>query len=82
LIVSPLSRILLVRQRTDLKLAADLVCLVVPVLALWLTRDQSILVSIGAFSLGSCAAYLFYFVMIWVAAGRASGDVRPATDEI
>ncbi len=81
LIVSPLSRILLVRQRAELKLAADLIGLAVPAVALWLTRDAPLLVSIGAFSFGSCIAYLFHFAMIWVAAGRAPAEVGAATAE-
>jgi O-antigen/teichoic acid export membrane protein len=77
LIVSPLSRILLVRQRAELKLAADVVCLALPVLSLWLTRDQPVLRSVSAFSFSSVVAYLFYFAMIWVASSPSPGDNRP-----
>jgi O-antigen/teichoic acid export membrane protein len=67
LIVSPLSRLILVTGRTGLKLLADLVCLVLPSSALLVGRDLGFTWAVATFSLASTLAYLFYLGIIWLA---------------
>jgi O-antigen/teichoic acid export membrane protein len=74
LLVSPLSRLVLVSGRTELKPLADLVCLALPVSALLAARKLDFTDAMVAFGIASVAAYLFYLAVIWFAVGHP----RPA----
>jgi hypothetical protein len=62
--VSPISRGLLLSGREERKLFADVICLCLPVAALYLSRRQSLLVAIAAFSAAATVAYACYYVVI------------------
>jgi O-antigen/teichoic acid export membrane protein len=76
-VVSPLSRLILVSGRTDLKLLADVVCLLVPAAALFAARNEEFRVALVAYAAASALAYLVYLGIIWRAAGRQ----RPLSDD-
>jgi lipopolysaccharide exporter len=76
--VSPISRGLLLSGREERKLIADVVCLVLPVLALTLARSQPLLVGIACFSASATIAYAIYYVVI-VRALKAAMSGRPST---
>ena len=59
LIVSPLSRLILVTGRTGLKFLADFVCLVLPAGALLVGRDLGFAWAVATFSAASTLAYFF-----------------------
>ena len=69
-VVSPISRLILVSGRVELKLVADVVRLVLPVGALFLARDWGFVPAMVAFSAASCCAYLLYLWLIWYAISR------------
>lgn len=70
LVVSPLSRLILVSGRTELKLLADFVCLLMPAGALLAARDLGFSGAMAVFSAASVVAYLFYLGVIWRATAR------------
>ncbi len=67
LIVSPLSRLLLVANRQEIKLLADVVCLVFPIFALYMTSQMewSFWSCMMIFSGIQVLAYFLYFSLIW-----------------
>lgn len=70
IVVSPLSRLILVNGRIELKVFADLVCMGLPVAALIAGRTSGFAGAMAAFSAASVLAYLFYLAIIWYAVGR------------
>jgi O-antigen/teichoic acid export membrane protein len=70
LVVSPLSRLILVNDRVELKVLADLLCLGLPVAALFAARAMNYPEALAAFSAANLLAYLVYLGIIWRAAGR------------
>ena len=62
--VSPISRGLLLSGREERKLFADVICLALPVTALYLTRGHSLLLAIACFSAAATLAYASYYVVI------------------
>lgn len=70
LVVSPLSRLILVNGRIELKVLADLVCLGLPVAALVAGRTFGLTGAMVAFSAASVLAYLFYLAIVWRAVSR------------
>ena len=69
-VVSPLSRLMLVSGRTDLKMLADVVCLLVPAAALYAARHHEFRVALAAYAAASALAYLVYLGLIWRSVGR------------
>lgn len=67
LVVSPVSRLLLVVDRTEIKLLADFICLVFPLLGLTITHhyNGNFLFSMAIFSFMHIIANIFYFFIIW-----------------
>jgi lipopolysaccharide exporter len=72
MVVSPLSRILLVVNRMGIKLLADIVCLVLPFLGIFVSYHYrgNFELSIAVYSLMYIIANLFYFQIIWKATPR------------
>ncbi|MGE5293710.1 MAG: lipopolysaccharide biosynthesis protein [Solirubrobacterales bacterium] len=85
LVVSPLSRLLLVVNRQEMKLAADLVRVCLPLLGVIaghrLGLDFRIVVLIYSFA--ATAGYCFYFFIIWLASKErtTASRVSPASEE-
>lgn len=77
LIVSPLSRLLLVANRTEIKLLADIVCLVFPIFALYLTSQikWSFWFCMMTFSSIQVLAYFFYFSLIWFVSKENAAEI-------
>jgi O-antigen/teichoic acid export membrane protein len=76
LVVSPVSRLILVTGRTGLKFVADLVKLTVPSAALLMGREAGFIGAVVAFGAASFFAYLFYLGVIWLAIRPARTDTR------
>ena len=76
LIVSPLSRVLLVANRQEIKLLADVVCLVFPVFALYMTSQMgwSFWSCMLTFSGIQVLAYFFYFGLIWFVSRESAAE--------
>jgi uncharacterized membrane protein len=72
-IVSTLSRIVLVYQAQELKVLADVVNLTLPVTVLWLAyrRGWRLAPAVGALSAGTVAAYSIYFMLLLFVVFRA-----------
>lgn len=68
LVVSPLSRMLLVKDRLEWKFVADIACLVLPVAALVLAAGLGVRMSLTAYSFAGCLAYGVYFAIVYRAA--------------
>ena len=64
LVVGPLSRILLVTQRIELKLIADVSCVALPALALLAAAPWGLPYALGAFVLATLVAYGIYYAMV------------------
>jgi O-antigen/teichoic acid export membrane protein len=64
LVVSPLSRVLIVTERMHFKLWFDGLFLVVPCSALWLAREKSYLWAITWFSAAATSVYAVYWLLI------------------
>jgi O-antigen/teichoic acid export membrane protein len=64
LVVSPLSRALLVIERPEAKLIIDAMLLVVPPLTLWALREQDVVVAFGGYSLANMAVYSSYLLLV------------------
>jgi len=75
--VTPISRGLLLSGREERKLFADLICLVLPVGALLLSRGRPMMFAIAAFSATATVAYVIYYFVI---AGALKA--RPASSPI
>ncbi len=71
MVVSPVSRVLFVVNRSELKLIIDFVRLFVPALGLWgmHAMEYDFWHSVAVFSLLSTLNYLLYFGLIWYASG-------------
>lgn len=63
-VVSPLSRGLLVEGREERKLIADVACLLVPSLSLYLASRLPLPAAVAAYSIGSVVAFGVYFCVI------------------
>ena len=63
-VVSPISRGLLLSGREELKLLADLACLVLPITTLYLASGQRMIVAVACFSAASVLAFLIYYLVI------------------
>ncbi|MBW2662453.1 MAG: oligosaccharide flippase family protein [Deltaproteobacteria bacterium] len=72
MVVSPMSRLLFVVNRSELKLVIDGVRLFVPIFGLWVMHDMGcdFWYSVTAFSLLSSLNYILYFGLIWYASGK------------
>lgn len=68
LVVSPVSRLLLVVNRTEIKLLADFICLVLPLLGITISHhyNGNFLFSMTVFSFMHIIANIFYFFIIWI----------------
>jgi O-antigen/teichoic acid export membrane protein len=75
-VVSPLSRALLLANRIELKLVADVACLVIPFAALFALADRGLWIALAGYGVGTCCAYIIYFgvIVYVVSAGRADGS--------
>ncbi len=69
--VTPISRGLLLSGREERKLLADVVCLVLPVTALYLARGRPMLVAVACFSAAATLAYVVYYAVIVSALRKA-----------
>jgi len=78
LIVSPLSRLLLVANRQEIKLLADVVCLVFPIFTLYMTSQMewSFLFCMMTFSGIQVLAYFLYFSLIWFVSKENTAEIR------
>jgi len=76
LIVSPLSRILAIVERKELKFAYDIVALGLLVGSIWLSSkfDLGLVATVGLLSAGQVAAYILYFFLMQQACDFASSD--------
>ncbi len=63
-VVSPLSRSLLLNNREERKLIADVICLILPTSTLYLASAFSITSAVACFSIASVVAFVFYFTVI------------------
>lgn len=77
-VVSPISRALLLSGREERALLANLVCMVLPLSALYLASGHRMLVAVACFSAASVVAYMIYYMVIVRAlrAGRPAADPR------
>ena len=64
LVVGPLSRILLVTQRIELKLIADVSCVALPAVALLAAAPWGLPYALVAFVLATLVAYGIYYAMV------------------
>jgi O-antigen/teichoic acid export membrane protein len=69
LVAGPLSRVMLVTNRVELKLIADVTCVVLPVAALRLAARWGLEPAIAALVAATVVAYAIYFALIVRAAG-------------
>ncbi len=64
LVVSPLSRVLIVTERMHFKLWFDGLFLVVPCFALWLAADHGYILALSCYSVAATAVYVVYWLLI------------------
>jgi O-antigen/teichoic acid export membrane protein len=74
LVVSPLSRLVLVTGKLHYKLIADAFCLVLPAASLWVMRDQSSHVAFIALSAATFLSNLVYLALVWCAVRAHQGS--------
>ncbi len=77
LVAGPLSRLLLVTNRIELKLIADGACLLLPIGAFLGVSSWGLRAALGALVIATVVAYALYYYLITIA---ARGVVRAATD--
>jgi O-antigen/teichoic acid export membrane protein len=80
-VVSPISRGLLLSGREERKLLADLICLVLPLGALYMASGRLLIVAIACFSAASVLAFIIYFVLI-VRSLREGAAARAAAEDL
>jgi len=71
MVVSPVSRVLFVVDRTELKLISDCIRLIVPLGGLWCmyALGYNFLYSVTVFSLLSTLSYMLYLWLVWFVSG-------------
>lgn len=76
LIVSPLSRLVLVTGKLNYKMIADGVCLVLPASSLWMMRNQSPDAAFVALSAAMFVSNFVYLCLVWCAVRAHPGSQR------
>jgi len=80
LVVSPLSRAIVVANRQELKLIIDCALLLAPILTLYVLRDHGLHYALVAFSIVNVAVYAVYFFLILYAIGHPARILHQGTE--
>jgi O-antigen/teichoic acid export membrane protein len=74
LVVSPLSRVLIITDRMHWKLGVDLLFLVLPCLALWLAAPLGLLAALAAFAVTAALVFGVYGWLLLLAVRSAEKE--------